>query len=136
MGGDRFLIRMRKHAVAVDQPVQAGGLDGAPTSVELFVGSLAACIAHYARGYLARHGIDADGLQVSAEFEVGRRPPRVTAVRVHMKPPAGLPPEQYPAFRAVASHCTVHNTLLQPPVVSLELEDAPVGSPADIRSSA
>jgi putative redox protein len=124
MGGHRFLIRMGRHAVAVDQPVHAGGLDGAPTAVDLFVGSLAACIAHYARGYLARHGIDADDLQVSATFEVGQRPPRVTAINVHVKPPADLPPQQYAAFRAVASHCTVHNTLLNPPVVSLELESA------------
>ena len=125
MGGDRFLIRMRNHAVGVDQPVEAGGLDGAPTSVELFVGSLASCVAHYARAYLARHGIAADGLQVTADFEVARRPPRVTNITVRVQPPAGLPPEQYPAFRAIASHCSVHNTLLEPPVVSLELDPAP-----------
>jgi uncharacterized OsmC-like protein len=122
-GGDRFLIRMRKHAIAVDQPTRLGGLDGAPTPVELFVGSLASCVAHFARGYLARHGIDADGLEVTADFEVAHRPPRVTTINVRVRPPADLPPEQYPAFRAVASHCTVHNTLLDSPVVSLELEN-------------
>lgn len=125
MGGDRFLIRMRKHAVAVDQPTRVGGLDGAPTPVELFVGSLASCVAHFARGYLTRHGIDADGLQVTAGFEVAHRPPRVTTITVQVRPPADLPPEQYPAFRAIASHCTVHNTLLEPPVVSLELQSVP-----------
>jgi putative redox protein len=136
MGGDRFLIRMGKHAVAVDQPVDAGGLDGAPTSVELFVGSLASCVAHHARGYLARHGIEADGLQVTADFEIGRRPPRVTAIKVQVSPPADLPPEQYQVFRAVASHCTVHNTLLDPPVVSLELETAaPEGAAVGMRAS-
>ena len=124
MGGDRFLIRMRNHAVAVDQPMEAGGLDGAPTSVELFVGSLASCVGHYARNYLVRHGIDASGPQVTADFEVGRRPPRVTIVRLHVRPPAALRPEQYQAFRAIASHCAVHNTLLEPPVVSLEVESA------------
>jgi hypothetical protein len=71
-----------------------------------------------------RHGIDANGLQVTADFEEGRRPPRVTIVRLHVRPPAGLPPAQYQAFRAIASHCAVHNTLLEPPVVSLELESA------------
>jgi putative redox protein len=35
--------------------------------------------------------------------------------------PAGLPPERWAALRAVASHCTVHNTLTSPPSVIIDL---------------
>jgi putative redox protein len=121
MTGDRFAIRIRDHSLAVDQPVIAGGMDAAPAPTEVFVSALAACVAHYAHGYLVRHHIDATGLRVTADFEVGGRPPRITAVEVHLTPPPALPPERYPAFRAVAAACTLHNTLDEPPTVSIDL---------------
>jgi putative redox protein len=39
--------------------------------------------------------------------------------------PGGLPPPRAAALLAVASHCTVHNTLRQPPDVSIELAGGP-----------
>ena len=68
-GGDRFRIRVRGHEIDVDQPVGDGGEDTAPTPTELFVAGLASCVAFYARRYLARHGLPADGLEVTAEYE-------------------------------------------------------------------
>jgi uncharacterized OsmC-like protein len=124
MTGDRFAIRIRDHTLAVDQPVAVGGMDAAPTPTELFVSALAACVAHYARGYLVRHHIDETGLRVTARFQVSGRPPRITAVQVQVTPPPALPVERYPAFRAVAAACTLHNTLYEPPTVSIELPHA------------
>jgi uncharacterized OsmC-like protein len=122
-GGDR--IRVRGHEIEVDQPVGDGGEDTAPTPTELFVAGLASCVAFYARRYLARHGLPADGLQVTAGYETGTRPARVVAVRIEVTPPAGLPPQRRDALLAVASHCTVHNTLTTtPPAVDVRLADA------------
>jgi putative redox protein len=39
-----------------------GGGDVGPTPTELFVAGLASCVAFYARRYLRRHDIDAEGL--------------------------------------------------------------------------
>lgn len=124
MGGDRFAIRIRDHSLAVDQPVAVGGLDAAPAPTEVFVSALAACVAHYARGYLVRHHIDETGLRVTADFKVGGRPPRIASVQVRVTPPPALPVERYPAFRAVAAACTLHNTLCEPPTVSIEIPHA------------
>ena len=110
-GQDRFDIAVRHHVVRVDQPVDAGGDDTAPTPTELFVASLASCAAFYARRYLARHELCAEGLAVEATFEIGGRPARVPEIRVTVVPPPSLPPERRDALLAVASHCTVHNTL-------------------------
>jgi putative redox protein len=52
LGDDRFAIDVRGHEIVVDQPVDAGGQDTAPTPTELFVASLAGCVAFYARRYL------------------------------------------------------------------------------------
>jgi putative redox protein len=127
LDGDRFAIEIRGHTVTVDQPVEAGGADTAPTPTELFVAGLASCVAFYARRYLARHDICAEGLSVSADFDIGGQPTRVIRIRVLITPPTALPPQRRDAFLAVASHCTVHNTLANPaPVDILLAETAPV----------
>jgi uncharacterized OsmC-like protein len=118
---DRFAIEVRKHPISVDQPTDEGGTDTAPSPTELFVAGLASCVAHYAHRYLARHGLDSDGLRVTASYEMADRPTRVGQVRVDIVPPSSLPSDRREAFLAVASHCTVHNSLAQPPPVQIAL---------------
>jgi uncharacterized OsmC-like protein len=119
--GDRFEIGIRGHRVTVDQPVGMGGQDTAPTPTELFIGSLAACVAFYARRYLARHGLPTEGLAVEAAYEMATRPSRVSSVRLDLQLPAGVPESRREALLAVASHCTVHNTLTAEPDVAIHL---------------
>ncbi|MEV4715145.1 OsmC family protein [Micromonospora sp. NPDC049374] len=121
--GEAYEIRVRDHRLLADQPVDAGGADTAPNPTELFAASLAACVAYYAGRYLTRHGHDRAGLTVTASFEMATdRPARVAAIRITVRPPTDLPPEKWPALRAVASHCTVHNTLLNPPEIEVDIE--------------
>lgn len=122
-GEDRFDIRVRGHDVSVDQPVADGGEDTAPTPTELFVVSLASCVAFYARRYLARHGLPAEGLVVESTFEMGARPARVAEIDLRLILPAGVPAGRREALLAVAEHCTVHNTLTTPPEVRITFAD-------------
>lgn len=119
--GDRFVMSVRRHEVSVDQPRGLGGEDTAPTPTELFVASLASCVAFYARRYLARHDLPDEGLQVRAAFTLAKNPARVGSVRVELRLPDGVPPERSQALLAVASHCTVHNSLAEPPEIRIEL---------------
>src|SRR5512133_3670431 len=97
--GEAYEIRVRGHRVRVDQPADRGGDDSAPTPTELFVGSLAACVAFYAGRYLTRHGYGRDGLAVSAGYDMASdRPTRVGAIRLTVHVPAGLPPERWAAL--------------------------------------
>ena len=130
LDADRFAIEIRGHTITVDQPLDAGGTDTAPTPTELFIAGLASCVAFYARRYLARHDLSADGLTVTADYEIGGRPTRVTRISVLVTPPHDLPADRRDAFLAVASHCTVHNTLTQTPSVNIELTD-PNGAGVD-----
>ena len=126
-GGDKFDINIRGHVVRVDQPVKDGGEDTAPTPTELFIASLASCVAFYARRYLARHNLPTDGLAVEATFDMGAKPARVAGIDVRLIVPEGVPAERLDALLAVATHCTVHNTLATKPEVSITLADAPAG---------
>jgi LmbE family N-acetylglucosaminyl deacetylase/uncharacterized OsmC-like protein len=120
-GGDTFNIIVRGHVITVDQPVKDGGDDTAPTPTELFIASLASCVAFYARRYLARHHLPTEGLAVETTFEMGSRPARVSGIDVRVLVPEGVPAERLDALLAVATHCTVHNTLDTQPDVSITL---------------
>jgi uncharacterized OsmC-like protein len=125
LDGDAYAITARGHAMLTDQAVADGGKDAAATPTELLVASLASCVAFYTGRYLVRHGLDRAGLAVTAEFAMAAGPARVGAVRLRITVPGGVPPQRTGALLAVASHCTVHNTLRQQPDVSIELAGAP-----------
>ncbi|MEU6144528.1 OsmC family protein [Streptomyces sp. NPDC047081] len=121
--GDAYDVDIRGHRLLVDQPKEAGGTDVAPTPVELFAASLATCVAFYAGRYLARHGLPRRGLRVHTEFTMAAGPPaHVDSLRVTITPPPALSAQRHAALLAVASHCTVHNTLRLPPRIDIGLE--------------
>jgi putative redox protein len=129
-GGDRYEIGIRGHTLQVDQPVDGGGTDAAPTPTELFVASIASCSAYYAGRFLARHGVDPEGLTVTCSFAFASdRPARVGSVEMALEVPDGLPDESLDRLRAVVEHCTVKNSLVQAPDVRLHMTraDVPVG---------
>lgn len=123
-GGDRFDITVRGHTLSVDQPRADGGTDEAPTPTELFIASLAACVAFYARRYLARHELPTEGLTVSAAYSIAPRPARVDQIRLELDLPGGVPSDRRAGLLAVATHCTVHNTLTSQPEVVITLTEA------------
>jgi putative redox protein len=120
-GDDRFDIQVRDHTITVDQPVELGGADVGPTPTELFVAGLASCVAFYARRYLRRHHIDPAGLEVATSYCMGTRPARVTAVDMEIHLPATLTPQRQAGLLAQAAHCTVHNSIAQPPDIEITL---------------
>jgi putative redox protein len=116
---DRYEIRIRDHTLVVDQP---GSGDAGPTPTEIWVGGLASCVAYYAGTFLTRHGIDATDLRVRAAWRFAEdRPARVGDVAIEVDVPSGFPPELADRFHAVVTHCTVHNSMKDPPSVSIEL---------------
>jgi putative redox protein len=115
--GDRFSIAIRDHTIEVDQHRDDGGEDSAPTPLELFLASLASCVAHYARRYLRRHDLPTEGLHVECRWEMAKNPARVRSIDIDLTIPDGVPEERREALIAVASHCTVHNSVIHAPEV-------------------
>jgi len=121
-GGESYAAATRGHSVLTDQPATAGGDDAAMTPVELFIAALGSCAAFYAGRYLSRHGLDREGLQVTAEFVMASDgPARVRSITLKIGVPGGISSERQRGLLAVASHCTVHNTLREAPEISIEL---------------
>lgn len=123
LGEDRFAVDVRGHRVVVDQPAEMGGEDTGPTPTELFVASLASCVAFYARRYLRRHELPTEGLVVDADFVLGTGPARVSDIDVRITLPNGFPEERRAGLLAVASHCTVHTSITQQPDIAVRYAD-------------
>ncbi|MGZ5307293.1 MAG: OsmC family protein [Actinomycetota bacterium] len=118
-GGDRYRVEMGRHTLTVDQPDTG---DAGPTPTDLFVASLASCVAHYAGRFFARHGVDPDGFGVDATFAMAAdRPARVGRIDLRLGLPRGFPDELRGRLAAVVDHCTVHNSITTPPEVRVEL---------------
>jgi putative redox protein len=117
--GDRLTAAVRGHEVTVDQPVADGGEDLASTPTDLFVSGLATCVGFYAERYLRRHDLDPTGLVIECDYdlsEVGLA--RVSEIRIAVTAP-GLPETRREPFSRVIEHCTVHNSLVQPPILTM-----------------
>lgn len=122
--GDRFEIRVRGHRFVCDQPVADGGDDQGPTPTELFVASLAACVAFYGRRFLARHDLDPRGLRVDTSFTMSAdRPARVDTIDLRLVVDEPLAPSRRKALLAVVDHCTVHNSIRIQPDVRITLTE-------------
>jgi putative redox protein len=120
--GERYGVTVRGHRFEVDQPIEAGGEDRAATPTELFLASLATCVAYYAGRYLTRHGHGREGLGVSLTYRLASdRPSRVAEIQMTVVVPDDLPTERWPALRAVVARCTVHNSITIPPTIRIEL---------------
>lgn len=126
-GGDRLRISVRGHVLFTDQPAGDGGDDTAPTPTELFIAGLAGCVGFYAERFLRRHGLPADGLSIRCGHTWAENPHRVGTITVRVDAP-GLPDALRPAFERVIEHCTVHNTLVHPPAITLEVADYSLSS--------
>jgi putative redox protein len=123
LDGEAYELEVRGHRILVDQPVGAGGRDQAPTPTELFIASLAGCVGYYAGRYLTRHGFSRAELAVSADYDMATdRPARVTAIRVRIRIPDDLPAARVAGLLAMASHCTVHNSIEHRPSMTVEIE--------------
>lgn len=118
VGADAFRIEARGHILFADQP-GSGEIGATPT--ELFVMSLASCVAYYATRALGR-GSEHARLSVGCRWSMSETKPwRVTSVDLTVRPPAGVSPERLAAIDRAMRQCTVHNTLLQPPEVTIRL---------------
>jgi putative redox protein len=127
LGGDRLQIETRGHAFRTDQPVEDGGDDTAPTPTELFLSGLAACVAFYAQRFLRRHGLATDGLAVTCNYAWAQNPTRIGEIELTVDAPS-LPSTRMEAFSRVIEHCTVHNTLQQPPQVRFHVRPVKVAA--------
>lgn len=122
LGGVQFEIKARQHTIACDQPVENGGYDEGMTPLELLLASLGSCAGFYAAMYLKKHKLSTEGTRVHVSAEKAKAPPRMEDFRVTVEVPAELSDDHKRGIEEAVHHCPVHNTLLNPPKIGMEVQ--------------
>ena len=91
------------------------------TPPELLLASLGSCAALYAAQYLKTRNLAETGVEVTVTAEKLKQPSRVGNFRVQVVSPVALTQEQSEGLMRSVHHCLVHNTLLTPPEINIEL---------------
>ena len=117
----KFSIQSRSHTILCDQPAENGGADTGMTPPELLLASLGSCAAFYAVQYLKTRNLAESGVEVSVTADKLKQPARLGNFRIHVTYPVSLTEEQTEGLMRSVHHCLVHNTLLSPPEIAIEL---------------
>jgi len=117
----KFAIQSRSHTILCDQPTENGGEDCGMTPPELLLASLGSCAAFYAVQYLKTRNLAETGVEVTVTAEKLKQPARVGNFRVHVACLISLTEEQTEGLMRSVHHCLVHDTLLMPPEIAIEL---------------
>lgn len=120
-GGTRYDIVSGSHRIITDQAVEDGGQNAGMGPVELFVGSLAGCVAYFVGKFCGRHGIPQDGLSVDAEWTLAEGPHRVGRIDVGIHLPHRITVEQRERLLRAAHGCTVHQSIAVTPSIGIKL---------------
>jgi putative redox protein len=121
LGGMQFEIKARQHSIVSDQPSENGGHDEGMTPPELLLASLGSCAGFYAAQYLRKHGLATEGTHVRVTAEKTANPPRVDHFQIEVDVPVAFEDRHKAGIEAAVHHCLIHNTLLHPPTIALEI---------------
>lgn len=119
--GVQFAIQARSHTIPCDQPADNGGTDAGMTPPEFLLASLGSCAAFYALQYLKTRNLAQNGVEVTVTAEKLLQPARLGNFHVRVMSPVPLTSEQNESMMRSVHHCLVHNTLLSPPKIEIEL---------------
>ena len=122
LGGVQFEIKARQHTIVSDQPVEAAGFDEGMTPPELLLASLGSCAGYYAAQYLRKHKLAPEGTRVRVTAEKAQNPARLASFRIEVDVPEALSKEEREGVERSVHHCLIHNTLLNPPQITLAIK--------------
>ncbi len=125
----KFAIQSRSHTILCDQPAENGGEDSGMTPPELLLASLGSCAAFYAVQYLKTRNLAETGVEVTVTAEKLKQPARLGNFGVRVVCPLALTEDQTEGLMRSVHHCLIHNTLLAPPEIKIELAIAEASVP-------
>ena len=121
LGALQFEIQARQHVIVSDQPLENGGHDEGMTPPELLLASLASCVAFYAAQYLRKYKLATEGTRVRVTADKLKDPARIDNFRIEIETTAELTEQHRSGVENAAHHCLIHNTLLHPPSITIEI---------------
>ncbi|HYL83102.1 MAG TPA: OsmC family protein [Candidatus Angelobacter sp.] len=124
LGAVQFEVKARQHTLVSDQPSDSGGFDEGMTPPELLLASLGTCAGFYAAQYLRKNKLASEGTIVRVTAEKAKDPARLDNFRIALDVPCELSQDHLRGIEQSVHHCLIHNTLLYPPKISIEIKSA------------
>ena len=125
LGSVQFEIRARQHTIVSDQPDASGGFDEGMTPPELMLASLGSCAGYYAAQYLRKKGLASEGTLVRVTAGKATGPARLENFKIDVRLPILVEDDHRKGVEEAVHHCLIHNTLLHPPTIAIEVEGVP-----------
>jgi len=123
LGAVQFEIKARQHTIPCDQPQENGGFDEGMTPPELMLASLASCAGYYAAQYLRKFKLATEGTLVRVLADKAKDPARLDNFRIEVETPLDLSPQHREGVERAVHHCLIHNTLLHPSKIAIEIKE-------------
>lgn len=123
LGAVQFQIKARQHTIASDQPAENGGFDEGTTPPELLLAALGSCAGFFAAQYLKKYAIASEGTRVRVTAQKKFGPARLDDFDIEVELPVDCTPEQQRGVEEAVHHCLIHNTLLAPPTIRLNVHN-------------
>ena len=123
LGAVQFEVKAREHTIACDQPEANGGFNEGMTPPELLLASLGTCAGYYAAEYLKTRRLSGDGMRIRVTAEKAKNPARLSSFRIEVRLAAELEQRHHEGLLRAIHSCLIHNTLLNPPRIELEIVD-------------
>ena len=121
LGAVQFEVRARNHTIACDQPEENGGFDEGMTPPELLLASLGTCAGYYAAEYLRTRQLPTAGMRIRVTAEKAKSPARLSSFKIEVHLPAALDDRRREGVVRAIHSCLIHNTLLNPPKIELDV---------------
>jgi putative redox protein len=121
LGAVQFEIKARQHTIVCDQPPENGGFDEGMTPPELLLASLGSCAGFYAALYLKKHKLAMQGTMIRVTADKLKEPARMDDFRIEVDVPSHLSEQHRKGIEEAIGHCLIHNTLLYPPKITLQI---------------
>lgn len=109
----RHVVRVRAHAIAVDELPAAGGDDTGPTPHDLYDAAVASCKALTVLWYANRKAIPVEDIEVSVDRDDADERKGTYRLRTRLALSGNLTAAQRDELLAVAGKCPVHKLMTQ-----------------------
>ena len=124
LGAVQFEAKARQHTVYCDQPAENGGFDEGMTPPEFLLAALGTCAGYYAVQYLKAGSLPLQGLRVRTTAEKVQGPARIGEMKIDVEYPVELEARHREGVLRAVHNCLIHNTLLHPPKIEVNLSIA------------
>src|SRR5713226_6693977 len=132
LGAVQFEIKARQHTIACDQPAESGGFDEGMTPPELLLASLGSCVGFYNAQYLKKFKLASEGTRVRVTAEKAKEPARLDNFRIEVEVPTEMEEKHREGIVNAVHHCLIHNTLMHPPKIELEVMSRAMAAHQDL----